>query len=312
MDRVPSTPLRDPALRAARVVALTLLEDARGAARRFREVGDSDEEALHDFRVGVRRLRSWLQPWAAWLEDSVSRGDQRKVRDIARRTGPARDIDVHLEWVREQRRGGSARQRDGITALMDRLEARRPAATSRALDAADDMDAMHARLARRLAEYRVRVRAPPDEAETRFGVVLARLVRDASDSLRQRLVVVRSPADDDAAHRVRIAAKRLRYLLEPAAASCRGEAAISGELKALQDVVGDLHDTHVFADEIASMDDAVPPATQLLLARHLRERGASAYAVFAREWLGKASAPFFTRVGRLAGQLERSAEGSRP
>ena len=65
--------LLQPAPHAARVVALSLLDDAHAAANRLRGAAPSaddadgkESEALHDFRVAMRRLRSWLRVWEPW------------------------------------------------------------------------------------------------------------------------------------------------------------------------------------------------------------------------------------------------------
>jgi CHAD domain-containing protein len=55
----------------ARVVALALLSDADEAARALER--RDDEEALHDFRVGLRRLRSALRAFRPWLAQGVPR-----------------------------------------------------------------------------------------------------------------------------------------------------------------------------------------------------------------------------------------------
>jgi CYTH domain-containing protein len=59
--------------------------------------------------------------------------------------------------------------------------------------------------------------------------------------------------DEHEGHEARIAAKRTRYLLEPVAKIVPGAAGIVERLKALQDVLGDLHDAQVFGAEIAAL-----------------------------------------------------------
>ena len=57
--------LREPVDRGVRVVAISLLEDAQKAAdkltslsKELRDGNATGNEALHDFRVSIRRLRS--------------------------------------------------------------------------------------------------------------------------------------------------------------------------------------------------------------------------------------------------------------
>ncbi len=58
-------------------------------------------------------------------------------------------------------------------------------------------------------------------------------------------------ADEREGHRARIEAKRLRYLLEPAAPALDGAKATVARLKGLQDRLGDLHDLQLLAVEVA-------------------------------------------------------------
>ena len=57
--------LDQPAERAARIVALGLLDKAAAARQRLDDPSDND--AIHDFRVAVRRLRSWVRGLEPWL-----------------------------------------------------------------------------------------------------------------------------------------------------------------------------------------------------------------------------------------------------
>jgi CYTH domain-containing protein len=150
---------------------------------------------------------------------------------------------------------------------------------------------------------------------------------------------VQSIADEARAHDVRIGAKRLRYLLEPFAADVEGAPAIVARLKALQDVLGELHDAHVFAAELAeslegaAVEQAKRVSRELLhwttdvaapeigtgedprpglvaLAHRLRDIAESAYTRFHAEWLGAKSIGFFADVRELAARLTaRSTAG---
>jgi CHAD domain-containing protein len=314
--------LQQPVARAVRVVALSLLDDADAAAGRLRDavprVHDAegeDDESLHDFRVAMRRLHSWLRAWEPWLGDSISHKTVRRIGKIARATGPARDIEVHLAWLREWR-PALRRQRAGISWLIESLASRQREALSEARDAARDFESLHARLSKQLSRYTVSV--DPTAQDEPFGAALADLVRHQAEALRRRLAAVHGFGDQAAAHRARIAAKRLRYLLEPVAHEGEGEAII-GRLKELQDLLGDLHDVHVFTREIAELSERAavararraragdPGPGLLALAKRLHERGMRAFATVERDWLGDAAAPFFERIRAHADDLARRA-----
>jgi len=338
------TMLREPVERGVRRVALSLLDDADEAADKLSglskelRAGDSaGDEALHDFRVAIRRLRSWVRAFEPWLRDDLSRKRMRSLSAITDATRTIRDATVHLEWLRKERPALSARQRVGQTWLSERLEEERRESADAALAAATDFRPTAAKLVRRLDSYRAPVREADHSA--RFGAVFAERLRKKSETLRRRLAAVQHFTDVKDAHRARIAAKNLRYITEPVSKLVPDGDAIIDVLKTLQDSLGDLHDVHIFAEELVattekaagsrarrvsevvfaedeedSEDDRVrrararDPGPGLLgLARRLHERGMHAFAEIERDWLNDAGAAFFERVSEFAADLEHRA-----
>jgi CHAD domain-containing protein len=248
---LPDTLLELPAGETARLLVLRLLEDVVATRARLGRPGDA--EALHDFRVSLRRLRSCLRAWRPQLGAAVTKRTRRRLRDIARATGRSRDLEVHLAWVRG--RSGSLRdyQRSGAAWLLARLEARK-ARADRRLDRwlARDFARTEAKLRAALPGARVTVvPAFPVAPDATGGAVLGRLVSELGVGLGSQLALVRTIGDQVEAHRARIAGKRLRYLLEPVAPRVDGAPALITRLKDLQDVLGALHDAHVFAGDLA-------------------------------------------------------------
>src|SRR6267142_2251429 len=104
VERVPERSeglLTAPAPGAARRIALTLLDAASAARERLTDANDA--EALHDFRVAMRRLRSTLRAYQAQLDAVVPAKLRRRLRDLARATGEARDVEVQISWLERQR-----------------------------------------------------------------------------------------------------------------------------------------------------------------------------------------------------------------
>jgi CHAD domain-containing protein/CYTH domain-containing protein len=336
---------QQPTARAVRVVALSLLGDAHVAAVRLRDAtravdaADDHDDALHDFRVAVRRLRSWLLAWKPWLADSLSPKIVGRLRKTARATGPARDMTVHLAWLEEQRTALRGRNRVGVRYLIEMLASHRDDALSEAVDAAREFEARHDKLSKQLNRYCLTVEPAMARDDESFAAAFADRVKQHVETLRRRLASVHAFADQAEAHRARIAAKKLRYLIEPMSRDDDGSAALIDRLKELQSVLGDLHDVHVFAEEIAQAAEkagaaqarrmaeaaleedgaesvrrarAADPGPGLLaVAKHLHERGARAFARVERDWLGDASAPFLERVLTYAHDLARGARTGR-
>lgn len=306
-----STALLDlPAGRAARVLALRFLREAAAARERFHEPADA--EALHDFRVGLRRLRSTLKHFGPQLDDAVSRGDLRRVRDLARATGAARDAEVLIELLESWREGIPGDGAPGVEWMLARLRERRAdAARDLRREVAADFAKASRRLEARLGEFRSAV----DPDDPRGAPLAAAVVRErlavGVEELRAHLEAVRDVADQEEAHEARIAAKRLRYLLEPFADEVEGLPRLIRSLKKLQDLLGEMHDAEVAWGEVgagleelgASAPEPDPrPGLAALAERAAAERGRR-FAELESEWLGGNGAKFFERVSALGRRL---------
>ncbi len=250
--------LARPPEEGARLLALGFLDQAAAARPRLRSGGD-DAEALHDFRVGLRRLRSCLQAYAGPLGDGVPKKLARRLKRLAGSTGAGRDTEVQIEWLRAQAPVLGSFHRSGLRWLLARLEARREAAY-RSIEerAAGRFDELAAALRERLSVYTAEVRldrGEPERRETLGAATAVVLERDVAE-LRARLAAIDGAGDVDRAHRARIAAKRLRYLLEPLADELAPLDAATRPLvkrvKGLQELLGELHDAHILADELAA------------------------------------------------------------
>lgn len=289
--------LREPTARAARAVALALLDDLDAAyARLDRKRGRrTDPEALHDFRVALRRLRSWLRAYRADIQDSVGAKTVRRLGELARATTDSRDIEVHIEWIVEQQKAMTPAQRPGARWLLTTLrgEKKRFDASLRETLSADFME-VSARLRKNLARYAVAVW--DQEVGDRWAVTAAGQVRDGFMRLRNDLAAIEDVDDDARSHRARIAGKKLRYLIEPfASAIALGPESVE-HLKRLQDLLGSMHDAHVFSRVVRRHARSVgPPRGKRAkrdprkglraLAGRLEERRSEAWTTFTSEWI---------------------------
>src|SRR5262245_14698268 len=118
--------LERPPEAAIRILALPFLDGAAAAAGLLES--DAGGEALHDFRVALRRLRTLLKAYRDLVRDSVSKKQARALRDLARSTGAARDAEVQLEWLAAQGEAIKPGARKALDWLVEKVEARRQAA----------------------------------------------------------------------------------------------------------------------------------------------------------------------------------------
>lgn len=328
--------LEQPVERAAREIALRLLD---GAERERRQLDEPDDpEALHDFRVALRRLRSWLRAFKEPLRGSVSGKHRDALRAVARTTNAGRDAEVHIEWLRARGEFFRGRRRAGTEWLIERLQSKRLAGAHALRDELDrDFVPVRRRLATQLEVYARPVR--PERPEQSFAHATALLVREQAEDLRNKIAAVHAPADQQAAHDARIAAKHLRYLLEPVACEATRAEAVIERLKELQDVLGALHDAHVFGSEVtgamvaAASDQAHKLSSTVLegnpgrlsvrrarhdharpgllaIARRLRAGLDESFSSFSAAWSGGAADEFWDDVDQAAASLRARGPGS--
>lgn len=328
MPRAPLLPL--PAPQAVTRIAERYLAEADAALRRLKD--PKDAEALHDFRVAIRRLRSLLRAYRRWLGRATGRRVRRRLRDLSRATNAGRDAEVQLLWLETTRGGLSRRERTGAVWLARRLKGqRRDAYRAARKRVRADFVKVADLVRRRLA------RAPAGGPAFRDAFVI--LLAEHATGLEARLAAVRTAADEGEAHAARISAKRLRYLLEPVRPEVASARRAVAHLKRLQDILGDLHDAHVLA---ATLSDTLETAATekarrlhalalagdagaldkerrrderlglVALAARAQGRRDSRFASLARGWLGGAGGRFFDELAALGRELGTPAPPAVP
>jgi CHAD domain-containing protein/CYTH domain-containing protein len=320
--------LDDTAQRSARLVALSLMEDL--VHERERLAAEKDSETLHDFRVALRRLRSWLRALEPSLDGSLPDACIRRLRRMARESNAGRDAEVFLAWLTTTEGQLSPRDRKAVQWLTDRFQRQEREAESE-LEARlkRDFQRTRDRLEERLELYHVEAHVHAGVREPLFSAVIATLLGTLAEDLRRRLKRVRTVDDAAESHQARIAGKRVRYLLEPIAQQVVAGPALLAQLRSLQDTLGELHDAHVWLtvlrhvvaeqamEEGRRMASALttapkkkrqspkdPPRSGLIaLARLAHERAVAAFDRFHREWVEGNGKAFYRDLLDLAERL---------
>lgn len=248
--------LAQPARRTARLMARAclqrVLEEAARVEIRVVEITgpaatrgvEREREAVHDLRVALRRLRSWLRAWRPYLRDTVRKSSERRLGRLARLAGQARDLEVQRAWLvtptveRSRPAGESARR------MVHRVEAE----YARALRALGrgllkGLGPAAARLDLELGDLDAGElsRSP----EPTMAYAMARLIGEHAGELAPLLRRVRSAGQVDAAHAARLEVKRLRYLMDSLGRHSPHLRRATGYLSGLQDGLGELHDAQV-------------------------------------------------------------------
>jgi CHAD domain-containing protein len=211
------------------------------------------EDALHDFRVALRRLRTWLAAFEPELGDTVTRGSVRGLRRLARRTGKARDLEVALGWLAAPTARLGPLAATAARALAAELQVEHGRALDRARQAVhEDLPALRRKLDKQLRRYEVRVPAEAEGEDRTMAVAVGRLLDAAGRQLRAALEDLASPEQGAEAHQARLDVKRLRYLVESLAGTRADAGRIAARLATLQDALGRFHDRQVLLDRVSA------------------------------------------------------------
>jgi len=318
--------LRDSAPRSVRVIAQARLQRVLEEAARV-ELG-ADPEAIHDFRVALRRLRAWLRAFRPYLSDTVRHGPERRLRTLSRLAGRARDLEVQYQWLTgpRQRRFGTARiAARWLAEEIGRGQARARRRLAEGLLA--ELPGMTAKLTAQLQHYR-RDTALEEPSLQPMAAAMAEALRHATETLAGSLQRVRRPEEVAEAHVARIAIKRLRYLLEAFRRNPRSVASILFRLTVLQHQLGELHDAQVLRDRLqgvrsarkrrgsrAGKDGGSPTPTELAALRALvARRVPAAFRLVDRAIRSSATQAAMRQLAVLSRRLETgvSKNASRP
>ena len=279
---------RMPAAEAAATILLRLLDTVEANVPGV--LRDIDTEFLHDLRVSVRRTRSALKLFgdaltaparatakssSALTDDELARfaADFKWVGDL---TTPTRDLDVHLLDFEDTARALRAAKPDDLEPFRAYLRQRRVRefrALARGLRSE--------RFVTLTRDWRQRLTAIRDSATARTGTTgrsgssrraaggtTGTLAADrtrmafAKVAKRGSAITPASPADN--LHDLRKRCKELRYALEFFAPLYPPDSygAVLGDLKRLQDCLGEFQDTEVQIGEIRALATSMLAANE--------------------------------------------------
>jgi CHAD domain-containing protein len=203
-------------------------------------IRDGVAEAMHDARIGTRRIREAL-PLLTCRSDEAMAELRRAFQKVGRALGEVRDRDVTLTLLEGlQRRHPRAAAATGPVhhaLATERLRAQR----------------WLIKLMESLAFDRV-VQRLPRTLRTGWNTLLRERVRERADALRRGVEHAGGVYFPNRVHAVRIEAKKLRYSLELASAAriWNGPDGIR-TLKKIQDALGRAHDRQMLIDRLQAV-----------------------------------------------------------
>lgn len=261
-----------PAEESLRTILLELLTTLEANVEGT--IDDIDTEFLHDFRVACRRSRSALTQLKHVLPGEITAPFNTEFKWLGGLTGPLRDLDVYLLEMPAYR----ALLPPHASADLEPLEALLISARARSLDSV--VCALRSRRFNRLVTNWRQVLVEPNPSPARHSSSPTKELAGKRITKAHRRILKLGGGLDHAPpaqtlHRLRIDAKKLRYLLEFFRGLYRKSEvnARIKELKGIQDILGGFNDMEVQRERLAEFarelhaDPKVPTSCILTLGR---------------------------------------------
>ena len=240
-------------------------------------LGD-DPEDVHQFRVGIRRLRSDLRTFMPLLEPAPLRELRDELRWLGTVVGAVRDGDVLAERLRTQGQSLPEADAPGVQLILSLLASQADSARTAML--------LALRSPRYLALLDALIKAanePPiraeraEQAKRPASHVAAEFVHRSRRRLTEAVASLDDDPTDPALHNIRILAKRCRYAAEAVAPVVDQAARFAAAIADLQTVLGEHQDavvaeTWLRKSAVTAPDGALAAGELVLLQRFQRAR----------------------------------------
>jgi len=256
---------------AIRLVVTTRLEEM--SALREKALDWSNPEGVHDMRVASRRLRSALRDFMPYVRKRRISASLQGIKAIADALGRVRDQDVAIIALEKLAAKAPVEVSPGIQTLADGRRTRRDKARAE-LNAILNQDRLVQLRSDFLITFEAALTPPQGRGKPRQSANLAGNLnhRDvARATILDRLKEFEKLSDSlyhplkaKPLHKMRIAAKRLRYALE-LFDQCWGQPILffARKVAALQSSLGELHDCDVWIVDFGN--DLAKPAKQTVI-----------------------------------------------
>lgn len=260
-----------------------LVDDLRRLIRPAIDASESD--AIHHARVSTRRLKASLDLLQPIVPEDCRKPMAKVLRNLRRRLGSLRDLDVMIKHVEELR--GAKRHAEAQRWLSERLLSER--------------DKLRKKTRRKLSPDRLAgkldawlpIREQVIECRESISSLLAQSLHLQLDAFAEQADRMAAGHQLDAVHPLRLAGKNLRYTLEMAHEHGHDlPKSIFKSFKRMQDALGLWHDFVVLAEQAMreSLDDELAQsdaATQeqaLELARSFLRKSTAKLNQFRELW----------------------------
>jgi CHAD domain-containing protein len=239
----PQTPAADAARQVMGHFLAVMRENEAGLTAR------TDTEFLHDYRIALRRLRSYVSLAKGTFAPEVTRRLKADLKRVAALTGPARDFDVLLLRRDEYRALLPQELEGGLDHFFEWVRARTDEAYGRltAFMATEEYHRITGEWAGFAAAGETPAEARGEHGNRPIGSLAPGWLSKQLGRVAEGIDAVAGGAPDERMHELRKDGKKLRYLIEILASLYppKTGARLVKQLKAFQDALGDLNDLSV-------------------------------------------------------------------
>ena len=246
-------PLPNPPMLTPHPLLPLLERQARAFGGHLPGAIEGEVEPVHQCRVATRRLRELLPLCERELSAGIASRARRRLRRVGGAMGPVREVDVALELVDELAQQQVVRD-EAEERLRQHLRDEREERREQMLDRLRAINTL--KLERDLADV-ARLLGMRQQTDL-WAQALASRMESRAVTLLETVEAAGPLYIADRVHAVRIAAKRLRYVLELAGdtGEARTKRAVR-DARSVQETLGRLHDLDVLA---ALMQDLIAAA----------------------------------------------------
>lgn len=212
---------------------------------------ERDIEHVHWMRVASRRLRSALPLFASCFQRKDYRRWTKSIRAITRALSTARDTDVQIAFfeIWSVREPHTSKDMDGISRFLSLLREKRKGEQAVVVSALDtiEREQIFTELTAALRVIKNQEMPKRSGSPHRLYLIAAKRITNAIDEIIQYEQSVSDPADVAGHHELRIAVKKLRYIIEIFRPLYKNRLRPSiKDLKKLQTILGEIHDCDVW------------------------------------------------------------------
>jgi CHAD domain-containing protein len=240
----PDTPIEE----AARRVLKARLELVGETLPRAVCESERDPEYVHQLRVSTRRADAAVRVFEACLPRWLFRSSRRCLRLIRRAAGAARDWDVFqaelAAWINDR----PAKEHAGIDFLLGFGLGQRTSAQTQLVASSQTVGDQLQSIEKAVREE---VRVPPDAANENTLLAWAKRLM-ATHLQALEAAALKDLMDYDNLHQVRIAGKRLRYVMEIVDPCYQApfRETIYAQVEEVQEILGRANDSHVASQRL--------------------------------------------------------------